>query len=72
MQGVTDRVTVKVIDNKQALLDLLTEDPGYTMLQLAEKMHVSRKTIAKILSDFKEKRIIERVGSDRKGYWRIL
>ena len=69
---VTDRVTVKVTDNKQALLDLLTEDPGYTMLQLAEKMHVSRKTIAQILSDFKEKRIIERVGSDRKGYWRIL
>jgi ATP-dependent DNA helicase RecG len=41
------------------------------MLQMAEKLGVSRKTIATRLKKLKEKDIIERVGSDRKGYWKI-
>ena len=36
---VTDRVT----DPDQALLQAISEDPGYTLLQLTEKMKVSRK-----------------------------
>ena len=47
---VTDRVTVKVTDpvtdNERELLLLLTEDPGYTMPKLSEKMGISRKTVA--------------------------
>ena len=72
---VTDRVTVKVTDpvtdNERDLLLLLTEDPGYTMPQLSEKMGISRKTVAQRLKQLKEKGIIERIGSDRKGYWKI-
>ncbi|MCR0206769.1 winged helix-turn-helix transcriptional regulator [[Clostridium] innocuum] len=72
---VTDRVTVKVTDpvtdNERDLLLLLAEDPGYTMPQLSEKMGISRKTVAQRLKQLKEKGIIERIGSDRKGYWKI-
>lgn len=72
---VTDRVTVKVTDpvtdNERDLLLLLAEDPGYTMPQLSEKMGISRKTVAQRLKQLKEKGIIERIGSDRKGYRKI-
>lgn len=72
---VTDRVTVKVTDpvtdNECDLLLLLAEDPGYTMPKLSEKMGISRKTVAQRLKQLKEKGIIERIGSDRKGYWKI-
>lgn len=63
-----DRVTDKVIDKEQALLDLLTENPSYTFLQLAERLGVSRKTEATRLKKMKELGSIERVGSDHKGY----
>jgi ATP-dependent DNA helicase RecG len=46
---VTDRVSEKVTDREKQLLMLLTEDPGYTMPVLAEKMSVSRKTIGEYL-----------------------
>ena len=70
-EKVTDRVIVKVTDKERTLLSLLTEDPGYTMPQLSEKMGISRKTVAQRIKQLKEKGTIERIGSDRKGYWKI-
>lgn len=68
---VTEKVTEKATDNERALLAFLSENPGYTMPQLSENLGVSRKTVALRLKSLKEKGIIERVGSDRKGYWKI-
>ena len=70
-EKVTDRVTEKVTDGERMLLRLLAEDPGYTMLQLSEKIGVSRKTIALRLKKLKDSGAIERVGSDYKGYWKV-
>ena len=65
------RVTDKVTDQEKRLLNFLYEDPDLTMPALAEKMKVSRKSIANYLKSLREKNIIERIGSDRKGYWKI-
>lgn len=70
-EKVTDRVTDKVTEKELKVLELLSEDPGYTMPQLAEKMSVSRKTITTYIKSLKEKGLVERIGSDRKGYWKI-
>ncbi|MBQ7993363.1 MAG: winged helix-turn-helix transcriptional regulator [Solobacterium sp.] len=51
---------------------MLLEDPGYTSPQIAEKLNVSRISVTKYLKTLKEKGLIERIGSDRKGYWRII
>lgn len=71
-EKVTDRVTEKVTDREKQLLSLLREDPGYTTDQLAKNLGVSRKTISIYLRKLKESEIIARIGSDRKGYWKIL
>ncbi len=71
-EKVTDRVTEKVTDREQQVLNLLYEDPGFTATLMAERMGVSRKTIGEYLKSLRNKGIIERVGSDRKGYWRIM
>ena len=71
-ERVTVKVTDKVTDKEQELLTLLAEDPGYTMPQLAERLSVSRKTVAARLKKLKEAGLIERIGSDRKGYWKLL
>ena len=70
--GVTGEVTDKVTDRERQLIQLLVEDPGYTMPQLAEKMTVSRKTVAGYLKSLKEKGVIERVGTTRHGHWEII
>lgn len=64
-------MTDKVTDDERTLLLFLIEDPGYTVSQLSEKMEVSRKTVAQKMKKLKEKDIIKRIGSDRKGYWKI-
>ena len=71
-ERVTERVTEKVTEKEQELLGLLLEDPGYTMPQLADKLKISRKTVATRLKSLKEKGVVKRIGSDRKGYWKIL
>ena len=64
---VNDRVNYKVND----LLDILMVNPNYTVTELANIFKISRKTIAARLKDLKEMGVIERVGSARKGYWKI-
>ena len=72
---VTEEVTDKVIENLDdkslKILKLLAEDPGYTAVILSEKLSLSRKTISERIKKLRENKIIERVGSDRKGYWKI-
>lgn len=72
---VTEKVTEKVIENLDdkslKILKLLVEDPGYTAVILSEKLSLSRKTISERIKKLRENKIIERVGSDRKGYWKI-
>ena len=65
------RVTDKVTDKEKKVLELIYEEPGFTVPQLAQRMSVSRKTVANYLKSLREKGLIERVGSDRKGYWKI-
>lgn len=69
---VNDKVNDKVNEKGNTLLQLLSVDPGLTVTQLAEQMNVSRKTVASLLKKLKENGTIERVGSDRKGYWKII
>ena len=69
---VNDRVNDRVNEKERMLLELLTEDPGYTITQLSEKLGISRKTIATRLKKMKENGLIERIGSDHKGYWKLL
>ena len=64
-------MTDKVTNRERQVLQLLIEDPGYTMPQLAEKMTVSRKTVAVYLKSLKEKGFIKRVGTTRSGHWEI-
>lgn len=62
----------KVTEKENEVLLLLNENSSYTMIKLAEKLNISRKTVAVRLKKLREKGVIERVESDRKGYWNII
>ena len=69
----TESGTVNIFLNKneQAVLGLLGKNPYYTRQELAEATSKSLRTIQRILDSLREKNLIERIGSDRSGYWKI-
>ncbi|MDD2216057.1 MAG: Lrp/AsnC family transcriptional regulator [Eubacteriales bacterium] len=59
-------------EDEQKILSLLFEDPAYNYVTLAKNLNVSRKTVSVRIKSLKEKGIIQRIGSAKKGYWEIL
>lgn len=71
-ENCTDNFTENFTDNEINLLELLKINPNITQVELSNKLSVSRRTISTLLAHLKERGKIERVGSDRKGYWKLL
>ena len=71
-ENCTDNFTENCTDNEIKLLELLKITPNITQVELSNKLNVSRRTISTLLANLKGKEKIERVGSDRKGYWKVL
>ncbi len=71
-EKVTDKVTDTLDETSLKILNLLAVDPAYTTTFLAENLSLSRKTVSLRLKMLKEAGLIERIGSDRKGYWKLL
>lgn len=69
--SVTSKVTEKVTEDERQIIDLLQKDSTYTTAMLSDMLGISRKTVSKRLKSLKQKGIIEREGSDRKGYWKL-
>ena len=68
---MTEKVTEKQDGVEQKLLGVLEQIPDATYLELSKKLNVSRKTVSQKIKQLKEKGVIVRVGSDKKGYWKI-
>lgn len=71
-ENVTDKVTDTLDETSLKILNLISIDPAYTTTYIADKMALSRKTVSLRLKMLKEKGLVERIGSDRKGYWKLL
>ncbi|MBR4135371.1 MAG: putative DNA binding domain-containing protein [Bacteroidales bacterium] len=60
------------MDNEKKLLFAIIEHPNYTYEQYAELIHISRRTIARMLKNLHENGIIRRVGPDKGGHWEVI
>ena len=69
--NLSDKLSDKLSDREKQIIDLISEDPGYTAAEMADKMSVSRISVNKYIGSLKKKGVIERIGSDRKGYWKV-
>ncbi|MBO5008855.1 MAG: putative DNA binding domain-containing protein [Clostridia bacterium] len=68
---VTEKVTEKVTDRELSVLNLIKNNPKITTTSMAAELGKSRKTISEIIKSLKDRGIIKREGSDRKGSWSI-
>lgn len=68
----TDKFTHEFNESEIKILNKLDKNPNLTQVQLSTILNISRRSIIKNMKKLKDKNKIERVGSDRKGYWKIL
>lgn len=68
---VNERVNILTETEKKIYL-LLSEKPHVTQKELAQEMEYTEQYIRKIIKSLKDKGLLERVGADKTGYWRII
>lgn len=69
---VNDTLNDTVNKTEKSMLELLSANADITVAILAQKTGKSERTIKRALAGLKEKRLIERVGSDKTGHWKVL
>ena len=72
---VIDKSVDKNISQKSKTERIMMEirnNPNITQPQLASITGLGKTTIQKYISNLKKEDFIERIGSNKKGYWRVL
>lgn len=70
-QKVTVNVTVKFTANQKKILEEIKKNQFVTQEELAEIVGITRKSINENMKKLQSMNIIERVGADKNGYWKI-
>ena len=65
-------VGIKMTKTESLVLQLLVGKPDITSDEIAEQLKVTRRTVERNLESLKKKGIIERIGSKKDGYWKII
>ncbi len=70
--NVLVNVPVNVNKTENEILNLIRKDNNITHIEIANALKITDKTAKRNTKKLKEKGIIERIGSDKTGYWKIL
>jgi ATP-dependent DNA helicase RecG len=68
----TTKTTMKTtMKTHRKLLELIKENPAISLIELAERMHLTKDGIWYHLKILKQEEILKRVGPAKGGYWEI-
>ena len=65
-------ITVKLTQKQKEILNLINENPHITQAEIASKLNIARETVNRNMQKLQEKKIIQRIGADKNGSWKIL
>ena len=77
---VTDKVSNKVSDKvpnkylsqtEEKIVEYIKNSPSITVESLAKELSLSASGIKKAMSSLRAKGMIERVGANKNGFWRV-
>jgi ATP-dependent DNA helicase RecG len=68
---VTDKVTDKATDNQQLIMNEINRNPYITSKELSAIIGITPERIRANLSKLKANGLLERIGNNKKGYWKI-
>jgi ATP-dependent DNA helicase RecG len=69
---VTDNVTDNVTDRTKEILNLIMENDKITISEITKHIGVAKRTISRDIEKLKKDNLLERVGTEKGGYWRVL
>ena len=73
--GGDEKSSVKKFGEKQKssvkILELIKQTPKITLDEIANVLGISKRAVEKQVKKLREANIIERIGSDRSGWWKI-
>ena len=64
--------TVKLNKTEKAIIDLIKQNNNITQKDLSIQLNVSESTVKRNTNKLKKKGLLDREGSDKNGYWKIL
>jgi len=67
-----DTVKTKNDTVNDTVFSLLRQNKNITGTEIVERLNMSLSTVKRKIKDLKEQGIIKRIGSDKRGYWKII
>ncbi|MDD5942252.1 RNA-binding domain-containing protein [Fibrobacter sp.] len=64
-------VGINVGINEQKVIGLIVENSHISAVEVSEKLSISLRQAERIFARLKEKKLIERVGARKNGYWKV-
>lgn len=77
-EKVVDKVAYKPVDKiemnstQAKVLDIIRDNPDITQPQIAAKLGLGKTAIQNCVVVLKKNGYIERVGSNKRGYWKVM
>ena len=68
----TDEFTDEFTDNMKKIIRLIHKNPKITLNKIADEIGMSKRGIIKNTTQLKEKGILERIGTAKGGYWKLI
>ena len=65
-------VDVNLNENERKIIDLVLNDPTLTAEKISGHIEKSKRTVERYLKALQEKGYIERIGTDKKGNWKVI
>lgn len=65
-------ITVKLTQTQKDILNLIKENSHITQNEIASKLNIARETVNRNMKKLQQEKIIQRLGADKNGSWKIL
>ena len=68
----TQKGTQKTVKSTQKIMEMVAADASVTTEEMAQRLGISRRAVAKHIANLKEKGLLLRIGPDKGGHWEIV
>ena len=63
--------TINGATNETLVYIMMKENPQITIAEIVKKAKIPKRTVDRIIARLKDKKIIDREGSNKSGYWKV-
>ena len=71
ISGVINDVK-NITDNEQIIINIIIKNSNISQKEISDISKIPYRTVQRLISSLKSKKIIERVGSNKSGYWKVI